>query len=234
MQPISYKSYVFNYNSKNLTILTFIYPQIHQVPMTDIVIIDYGLGNLRSVTRGLEHAGADVTISTDPAAMHRADAVVLPGVGAFHDAMQNLAPLKSEVQDVAASGKPMFGVCLGMQMLLSRSEEGGLTDGLDLVPGNVVRFPSSVGKVPHMGWNSLNIKSDHRFFKDIPQETYVYFVHSYYADCAPESVLASCKYGIEFAAAVVNKAGNVMGTQFHPEKSGDLGLKMLENFVGMC
>jgi glutamine amidotransferase len=85
-----------------------------------------------------------------------------------------------------------------------------------------------------MGWNSLNIKSDHRFFKDIPQETYVYFVHSYYADCAPESVLASCKYGIEFAAAVVNKAGNVMGTQFHPEKSGDLGLKMLENFVGMC
>ncbi len=202
--------------------------------MTDIVIIDYGLGNLRSVTRGLEHAGADVTISSDPAAMHRADAVVLPGVGAFQDAMQNLASLKSDVLDVAASGKPMLGICLGMQMLLSRSEEGELTDGLDLVPGNVVRFPSSVGKVPHMGWNSLNIKSDHMFFKDIPQGTYVYFVHSYYADCAPEYVLASCEYGIEFAAAVVNQAGNVMGTQFHPEKSGDLGLKMLENFVGMC
>lgn len=215
-------------------ILTFIYPQIHQVPMTDIVIIDYGLGNLRSVTRGLEHAGADVTISSDPAAMHRADAVVLPGVGAFQDAMQNLAPLKAEVLEVAASGKPMLGICLGMQMLLTRSEEGGLADGLDLVPGNVVRFPSSAGKVPHMGWNSLNINNDPTLFRDIPPGTYVYFVHSYYADCAPEYVLASCGYGIEFAAAVVNTAGNVMGTQFHPEKSGDLGLKMLENFVGMC
>ncbi|MCL7414556.1 MAG: imidazole glycerol phosphate synthase subunit HisH [ANME-2 cluster archaeon] len=202
--------------------------------MTDIVIIDYGLGNLRSVTRGLEHAGADVTISSDPAAMHRADAVVLPGVGAFQDAMQNLAPLKSEVLEVAGTGKPMLGICLGMQMLLSRSEEGGLTDGLDLVPGKVVRFPAGVGKVPHMGWNSLNFRGAHRFFKDIPQETYVYFVHSYYADCAPEYVLASCEYGIDFSAAVVNKGGNVMGTQFHPEKSGDLGLKMLENFVGMC
>ena len=202
--------------------------------MTDIVIIDYGLGNLRSVTRGLEHAGADVTISSDAAAMHRSDAVVLPGVGAFQDAMQNLAPLKSAVLEVAATGKPMLGICLGMQMLLTQSEEGGLTDGLNLVPGKVLRFPASVGKVPHMGWNSLNIKGDHKFFKDIPQETYVYFVHSYYADCAPEYVLASCEYGIEFAAAVVNKEGNVMGTQFHPEKSGDLGLKMLENFVGMC
>ncbi|MDF1532802.1 MAG: imidazole glycerol phosphate synthase subunit HisH [ANME-2 cluster archaeon] len=202
--------------------------------MTDIVIIDYGLGNLRSVTRGLEHAGADVTISSDPAAMHRADAVVLPGVGAFQDAMLNLAPLTSDVLDVAATGKPMLGICLGMQMLLTRSEEGGMTDGLGMVPGNVVRFPSSVGKVPHMGWNSLNIKSDHPLFRNIPRDTYVYFVHSYYADCAPEYVLASCGYGIEFAAAVVNKAGNVMGTQFHPEKSGEQGLKMLENFVGMC
>ncbi|MCL7476427.1 MAG: imidazole glycerol phosphate synthase subunit HisH [ANME-2 cluster archaeon] len=202
--------------------------------MTDIVIIDYGLGNLRSVTRGLEHAGAEVTISSDPAAMHRADAVVLPGVGAFQDAMLNLAPLTSDVLDVAATGKPMLGICLGMQMLLTRSEEGGMTDGLGMVPGNVVRFPSSVGKVPHMGWNSLNIKSDHPLFRNIPRDTYVYFVHSYYADCAPEYVLASCGYGIEFAAAVVNKAGNVMGTQFHPEKSGEQGLKMLENFVGMC
>ncbi|MBW6519274.1 MAG: imidazole glycerol phosphate synthase subunit HisH [ANME-2 cluster archaeon] len=202
--------------------------------MTDIVIIDYGLGNLRSVTRGLEHAGAEVTISSDPAAMHRADAVVLPGVGAFQDAMLNLAPLTSDVLDVAATGKPMLGICLGMQMLLTRSEEGGMTDGLGMVPGNVVRFPSSVGKVPHMGWNSLNIKSDHPLFRNIPRDTYVYFVHSYFADCAPEYVLASCGYGIEFAAAVVNKAGNVMGTQFHPEKSGEQGLKMLENFVGMC
>jgi len=202
--------------------------------MTDIVIIDYGLGNLRSVTRGLEHAGASVTISSDPAAMHRADGVVLPGVGAFQDAMHNPAPLKDDLIEVAGTGKPLFGICLGMQMLLSLSEEGGLTDGLDLVPGEVVRFPKSAGKIPHMGWNSIDIKSDHQLFRNIPPNTYAYFVHSYYADCAPEYVLASSEYGIEFAAAVVNNEGNLMGTQFHPEKSGDLGLKMLENFVGMC
>jgi imidazole glycerol-phosphate synthase subunit HisH len=202
--------------------------------MTDIVIIDYGLGNLRSVTRGLEHAGVAVTISSDPAAMHRADGVVLPGVGAFQDAMHNLAPLKDNLIEVAGTGKPLLGICLGMQMLLTRSEEGGQTDGLNLVPGKVVRFPKSVGKIPHMGWNSLEIKSDHQLFRDIPANTYAYFVHSYYAYCAPEYVLASSEYGIEFAAAVVNKEGNVMGTQFHPEKSGDLGLKMLKNFVGMC
>jgi glutamine amidotransferase len=202
--------------------------------MTDIVIIDYGLGNLRSVTRGLEHAGACVTISSDPAAMYRADGVVLPGVGAFQDAMHNLSPLKDELTGVAGTGKPLLGICLGMQMLLTRSEEGGMTDGLNLVPGKVVRFPKSVGKIPHMGWNSLTIKSDQPLFRHIPPETYVYFVHSYYADSAPEYILASSEYGIEFAAAVVNREGNVMGTQFHPEKSGDMGLKILENFVGMC
>jgi glutamine amidotransferase len=202
--------------------------------MTDIVIIDYGMGNLRSVTRGLEYAGADVTISSDLTLMTRADGVVLPGVGAFIDAMHNLAPLKTSLMDVVDTGKPLLGICLGMQMLLTQSEEGGLCDGLDMVPGNVVRFPASAGKIPHMGWNTLTIKSDHRFFKQIPQETYVYFVHSYYADCTPENILASCEYGIEFAAAVVNEAGNVIGTQFHPEKSGDWGLKMLENFVEMC
>ena len=202
--------------------------------MTDIVIIDYGLGNLRNVKRGLEHAGAAVTISSDPDAMHKADGVLLPGVGAFQDAMLNLAPLRDDLLEVAGTGKPLLGICLGMQMLLTRSEEGGMTDGLNLVPGKVVRFRNSVGKIPHMGWNSLNINSDHQLFRDIPPNTYAYFVHSYYADCAPEYVLASSEYGIEFAAAVVNNEGNVMGTQFHPEKSGDLGLKMLENFVGMC
>lgn len=202
--------------------------------MTDIVIIDYGLGNLRSVARGLEHAGAGVTISSDPAAMYRADGVVLPGVGAFQDAMLNLGQLKDDLILVASTGKPLLGICLGMQMLLTWSEEGGMTDGLNLVPGKVVRFPLSAGKIPHMGWNSLTIKSDHRLFRDIPTGTYVYFVHSYYTDCATEYILASSEYGKEFAAAVVNKEGNVMGTQFHPEKSGDMGLNILENFVGMC
>lgn len=202
--------------------------------MTHITIIDYGLGNLRSVTRGLEHAGAQVTISSDPADMDRADGVVLPGVGAFQDAMKNIESLKHDLLELVDTGKPMLGICLGMQMLLSQSEEGGITDGLDLVPGRVVRFPASVGKIPHMGWNSLDIRDSSTLFKGIPQGTHVYFVHSYYVDCAPEYTLASCEYGIEFAAAIVNEQGNVMGTQFHPEKSGDWGLKMLDNFVEMC
>ena len=202
--------------------------------MTDIVIIDYGMGNLRSVTRGLEYAGAKVVISSDPNVMARADGVVLPGVGAFEDAMRNLAPLKSDLLDVVDTGKPMLGICLGMQMLLTQSEEGGLCDGLDIVPGRVVRFPASVGKIPHMGWNTITFKNNHPFFKGIPQETYVYFVHSYFADCAPEYILASCDYGLPFTASVINDKGNVIGTQFHPEKSGDRGLTILKNFVEMC
>lgn len=202
--------------------------------MTDIVIVDYGMGNLRSVTRGLEYAGADVTVSSYPALMSKADAVVLPGVGAFRDAMKNLGPLAADLIELVNTGMPLLGICLGMQMLLTRSEEGGVHDGLDMVPGNVVRFPDTVGKIPHMGWNSLTVTSEHAFFRGVPQQTFVYFVHSYYADCAPAYTLATSDYHMEFAAAVVNRQGNVMGTQFHPEKSGDWGLKMLENFVGMC
>lgn len=223
-----------NMDERVPTPILYLYLLLLYIPMTDIVIIDYGMGNLRSVTRGLEHAGADVTISSDPAVMDRADGVILPGVGAFRDAMKNLEPLKYELIELANTEKPLLGICLGMQMLLTRSEEGGLCDGLDLVPGKVVKFPGSVGKIPHMGWNSLNIKSEYRLFKNIPPETYVYFVHSYYADCAPEYVLATSDYNMEFTAAVINRKGNVMGTQFHPEKSGDPGLTMLKNFVEMC
>ncbi len=204
------------------------------LPMKKIVIIDYGLGNLRSVQKGLEHAGAEVTISKEPADLESADGVILPGVGAFSDAMKNIVPFLDGIHKYVGSGKPVLGICLGQQMLMSHSEEGGLTDGLDLVPGMVVRFPHSELKVPHMGWNALSIEQDHPFYEGIEDGAFVYFVHSYYVDTDASHTLASCEYGVNFAASVVNSTGNVIGTQFHPEKSGDIGLKMLENFVGMC
>jgi glutamine amidotransferase len=128
----------------------------------------------------------------------------------------------------------MLGICLGQQMMLSTSEEGGVTEGLDLVKGQVLRFPHSELKVPHMGWNSIKITQEHPIFDGIPEGSFVYFVHSYYVDTSDRNTLISCEYGTEFAAAIVNDAGNVIGTQFHPEKSGDTGLKILENFVAMC
>ena len=202
--------------------------------MKKIVVIDYGLGNIRSVRKGLEHAGADVVISKEPADVRDADGVILPGVGAFSDAMKNIVPFLDVIEEYVASGRPMLGICLGQQLLMAHSEEGQKTDGLDLVSGHVVRFPHTDLKVPHMGWNSLTIEQDHPFFNNIPDGTYVYFVHSFYVDADPVHTLASCEYGIRFAASVVNEAGNVIGTQFHPEKSGEMGLQMLRNFVDMC
>ncbi|WP_321429989.1 imidazole glycerol phosphate synthase subunit HisH [uncultured Methanolobus sp.] len=202
--------------------------------MKKIVIIDYGLGNLRSVRKGLEHAGADVIISSDPEEIKSADGVILPGVGAFRDAMKNVEVLRRTIDKYVASGKPMLGICLGQQMMLSTSEEGGLTEGLDLVKGQVLRFPHSELKVPHMGWNSIKITQEHPIFDGIPEGSFVYFVHSYYVDTTDKNTLISCEYGTEFAAAIVNDAGNVIGIQFHPEKSGDIGLNILKNFVAMC
>lgn len=202
--------------------------------MKKIVIIDYGLGNLRSVRKGLEHAGASVIISSDPEEIKSADGVILPGVGAFRDAMKNVEKVRKTIDEYVATGKPMLGICLGQQMMMSTSEEGGLTDGLDLVSGKVLRFPHSDLKVPHMGWNSIKITQKHPLFEGIPDDSFVYFVHSYYVDTSEKNTLVSCEYGNKFAAAVVNDAGNVIGTQFHPEKSGDVGLKMLKNFVAMC
>ncbi len=202
--------------------------------MKRIVIIDYGLGNLRSVQKGLEHVGASPVISGNPEEILAADGIILPGVGAFIDAMKCLVPLKDTIAEFADSGKPMLGICLGQQVLMSSSEEGGLTDGLDLIHGRVLRFPKSELKVPHMGWNNIRIKQDHPLFRDIPDGSFVYFVHSYYVDTTAENTLAACDYGLEFSASVVNSKGNVMGTQFHPEKSGATGLKILKNFVEMC
>jgi glutamine amidotransferase len=204
----------------------------------EVVLVDYGLGNLRSATRGLERAGASVELTDDPDAFHAADGVVLPGVGAFSEGMENAAPLRDALVEYAESGKPLFGICLGMQMLLTSSEEAeregqGDAEGLDLVPGRNVRFAEG-RKVPHMGWNELSVERDHPIVEGIDGE-HAYFVHSYYARPDDErAVVATTDYGVEFPAVVANEAGNVFGTQFHPEKSGETGLRILRNFVDYC
>jgi len=201
--------------------------------MTKIAIIDYGLGNLRSVIRGLERAGAQATITCDAAEIASADGLVLPGVGAFSEGMEQLGTLRTTVTEATRS-VPLLGICLGMQMLMETSEEHGLHRGLGLIPGSVKKFPKVPGqKVPHMGWNSLTIeKSDHPLFAGFGPEEYVYFVHSFYADTRPEYTLTSTQYICPFASSVVH--GNACGVQFHPEKSGAAGLRLLENFIGMC
>jgi glutamine amidotransferase len=203
-----------------------------------VVVVDYGLGNLRSVTRGLERAGANVEVSDDPAAFASADGVVLPGVGAFREGVENAGPYRDALLDVAERGTPVFGICLGMQMLLTTSEEAeraGEADvrGLDLIPGTNVRFAEGQ-TVPHMGWNRLSVKRDHPLVEGIDGE-YAYFVHSYYAVPDDESaVVATTDYGTEFPAIVADEEGTVFGTQFHPEKSGETGLAILRNFVDVC
>lgn len=204
----------------------------------EIAIVDYGLGNIRSATRGLERGGATVTLVDDPDALHEADGIVLPGVGAFREGIENAGPYRDTLHEVAEAGTPMFGICLGMQMLLTSSEESahvgaGEVTGLSLIPGRNVRFPPD-RNVPHMGWNVLNIKRSHPVFSGI-DGGYAYFVHSYFAEPdSPESVVATSDYGIEFPAVIANDAGNVFGTQFHPEKSGEVGLRILKNFVEYC
>ncbi len=200
--------------------------------MTTIAVLDYGLGNLRSVFRGLSAAGASPVITNDPEMIASADGILLPGVGAFAEGMEKLAPLVALVREEAEK-KPLMGICLGMQMLLEESEEHGLHKGLSFIPGRIRMFEKRAGfKVPQMGWNTISPVGNHPLFDGIADGTYVYFVHSYYADTVSEATLAKTEYGITYASAV--GMGNVMGTQFHPEKSGDAGLKILGNFVSLC
>ncbi len=197
--------------------------------MKTIAIFDYGVGNMHSIRRGIEIAGAVARITTDPDELKKADAIVLPGVGAFGAAMGLLDGTSDLLRDEVNGGKPLLGVCLGMQLLFKWSEEGDRT-GLGLIDGDVVRLKSNV-KVPHMGWNSLKIGRKHWFLNGVPSDSYVYFVHSYLAKPDdPSVVLSTTDYGGEFPSVVAS--GSVVGTQFHPEKSGEAGLRMLSNFVG--
>lgn len=199
----------------------------------NVTIVDYGVGNLRSLRRGLERADADVEITDDPESIADAEAIVLPGVGAFEECMRNSAPFH-DVLRTAAKDTPILGICVGLQLLYTESEEGvpeGETvEGLDLISGRVERLPTDEVKVPHMGWNEITVESDHPLAEGIADGDYAYFVHSYCAATGGHTI-ASCEYGFDFAAVAANEAGNVMGTQFHPEKSGATGLRVLQNFV---
>lgn len=201
--------------------------------MGRVAVVDYGLGNLRSVTRGLERAGAVVHLTADPGEISSADRIVLPGVGAFHEGMTQLRPLVDAIR-AAVVRVPVLGICLGMQMLLESSEEHGQHRGLELVPGEVRAFPRVPGcKVPHMGWNTILAEQpDDPLLDGLGREEYVYFVHSFYARTAPAERLCSTDYVLQFSSAV--RSGNAWGVQFHPEKSGAVGLRILENFIERC
>lgn len=195
-----------------------------------IAIIDYGMGNLRSVYKGFEKVGVPAVVAASPEQLDEADGVVLPGVGAFADAMNNLRQtgMDAAVHRAVAAGKPFLGICLGQQLLFETGEEWGITKGLGIFPGRVRRLPEGV-KIPHMGWNQLNIQRPDPLLEGIPAGASFYFVHSYYVDPArQELALALTDYGVNFAS-VVGK-GKVYGIQFHPEKSSALGLRILENF----
>lgn len=196
-----------------------------------IAIVDYGMGNLRSVEKAFLKVGADARIVSDPKAVDDASGVVLPGVGAFRDCVRNLADanLTGAIIRAIDKGKPFLGICLGLQVLFSESEEFGACKGLDVFRGRVVRFPESELKVPHMGWNNVRIKNRPPIFDGIPDESYFYFVHSFYVKPDDPAVIATTtEYGSEFTSMIWKD--NIFATQFHPEKSQELGLRILKGF----
>jgi imidazole glycerol-phosphate synthase subunit HisH len=196
--------------------------------MADVVIFDYGVGNLLSLKTALEKAGLNVTIGTTAADLDKADAIALPGVGSFTAALTKLDTVKETLQTKISEGTPLLGICLGLQLFFESSEEGP-GDGLAFFKGKVKQLPGTV-KVPHMGWNTLNLVKPTPLFDGIAEGTYVYFVHSLYpVPKNQEIVITKTEYGTTFTSAVADK--NIYGTQFHPEKSGDVGLKILKNFA---
>ena len=198
--------------------------------MPEAVIFDYGAGNLLSLKVALEKVGLKAKIGSTAQALGKADAIALPGVGNFSAAAEKLEPARSEILDAVENGVPLLGICLGLQLFFPRSEEGA-GDGLALYEGKTVWLPNSV-KVPHMGWNTLRIVKQNELLEGVKDESYVYFVHSLYpVPLDKDLVCTETDYGTTFASAVASK--NVFGTQFHPEKSGDVGLKILKNFAGI-
>lgn len=200
-----------------------------------IAIIDYDAGNLRSVEKALLHIGEECIVTREPEKILEADKVILPGVGAFQDAMQNLQKfdLVNVIREAVAADKPFLGICLGLQLLFASSEENPGVAGLKLLPGRVMRIPAAKGlKIPHIGWNSIEINPGSRLLQGLPNESYVYFVHSYYLQAEDEEIVAaSTEYGAHIHAAV--EKGNLFATQFHPEKSGAVGLQILRNFANL-
>ncbi|MCX7700059.1 MAG: imidazole glycerol phosphate synthase subunit HisH [Gemmataceae bacterium] len=201
-----------------------------------IRIIDYGMGNLRSVQKALERLGYASEITSDPDSVANADRIVLPGVGAFGDAMVKLSSLNliEPIKNHVLRGRPFLGICLGLQLLFDESEENGIHQGLSLLRGRVISFQPNLGiKVPHMGWNALRVVRPCPLFAEVPSGAFVYFVHSFYAvPGRREIVAAEADYPTPFAAAIHSE--NVFATQFHPEKSQEVGLRILRNFVERC
>ncbi len=196
--------------------------------MPEIVIFDYGVGNLLSLKIALEKVGLAVSIATAAEDLAKADAIALPGVGSFTAASSKLDAAKEILQAKIQEGTPLLGICLGLQLFFESSQEGP-GEGLALFKGKNMQLPNTV-KVPHMGWNTLNILKPNELFEDIAQSTYVYFVHSLYPVPKDKKIVCTTtEYGTTFTSAVANK--NIYGTQFHPEKSGDVGLKILKNFL---
>ncbi len=198
--------------------------------MVKIVIIDYGLGNLRSVHKAFKRINNDTEITKSVQEVNNADAIVLPGVGAFRDAIRNLKQLKENVLTLMEEGRPLLGICLGLQMLFSTSTEGGLTKGLDYFKGRVIRLPQEL-TVPHMGWNSLKIvKFENPLLSGISDGSYVYFAHSYYPVVEDEEdTIAITDYGITIPSVISKKSA--FATQFHPEKSGKVGINIINNYI---
>lgn len=200
-----------------------------------LVIVDYDAGNLRSVVRAVEHAGGVPAVTGEARQVAQATAVILPGVGSAAQAMERLAAqgLAEALATVAARGVPLLGVCLGLQLLLEESAEGGSegTRCLGLLPGRVRRFPGGQ-KIPHMGWNDVTQTEKHPLWEGIPDRSYFYFVHSYFADVTDEVTIGHAEYGVPFCAALAHQ--NVMATQFHPEKSGPAGLQVYANFLRLA
>lgn len=201
--------------------------------MNDVVLIDAGTGNLRSVQKALEAVGANVLRTNDPQKVLSGTRVVLPGVGAFGDFMSGLQArdLEDVLNKVAKRGTPLLGICVGMQALFESSEEMGDHEGLGLLKGTVIKFTDSLSvKIPHTGWNQLNVKKEASLFNQVNDGEYVYFNHSYYCQAGDSSdVIATCDYGINFACVVRHE--NIFGVQFHPEKSQHVGLQILKNFL---
>ncbi len=200
-----------------------------------IAIIDYDAGNLKSVEKALKSLGQETIVSRDSSVIKAADKVILPGVGSFGDAMNNLDHfnLVDTIKDIAESGKPFLGICLGLQLLFERSDETPGAEGLSILPGEILRIPPSDGlKIPHMGWNSIKIKDNARLFNGVPDNSYVYFVHSYYLKASDEDIVAATtEYSTHIHASV--EKNNIFACQFHPEKSSDIGLHILNNFANL-